>query len=229
MQETATTKVSRYRRQPDAGLSRMEILEGAARSFQERGFAGTSIDDVAARIRSTKGRIYHHYSSKAELFFDVYRAGMEMNVAAIEPCLSAPGPADQRLHAMLRAHVRSMIETQAFQRVVWEGVEMLRQNALPEPEHAQLGELAELRHAYAERFRLVMEAARAEGFLAFQHSSIALNTAFMAVNGPVFWYRPREGQSAEEIEKIVDECALYAMRALGWTKDREVYADAEGQ
>ncbi|MFM2279421.1 MAG: hypothetical protein RLZZ444_1652, partial [Pseudomonadota bacterium] len=61
MEDTATTKVSRYRRQPDAGLSRMEILEGAARSFQERGFAGTSIDDVAARIRSTKGRIYHHY------------------------------------------------------------------------------------------------------------------------------------------------------------------------
>ncbi len=44
------------------------ILETAAQCFMEQGFATTSIDDVARRMGSTKGRIYHYYSSKTDLF-----------------------------------------------------------------------------------------------------------------------------------------------------------------
>jgi AcrR family transcriptional regulator len=124
--EREAVRGSRYRRQPDPELSRMEILAGAVQCFMEHGFSGTSIDEIAHRISSTKGRIYHHYSSKVELFFDVYRAGMEMNFAAIAPYLDVDRPAVWRLWNMLRAHSRSMIETQAFQAVVWERSEERR-------------------------------------------------------------------------------------------------------
>lgn len=209
-------KGTRYRRQPDPDLSRMEIMKGAARCFQERGYAATSIDTVAARIGSTKGRIYHHYSSKADLFFDVYRTGMEMNFAAIDPFLTSGLASADKLNAMIKAHVLSMIRTQPFQRVVWEGVSMFRQNALPDAEHRQLGELAELRHSYAEKFAEIMDAAKAEGTLSFDHLRVALNTLFMAANGPVFWYSPRDGQTDKDIEDIAEECARYAMRALDY-------------
>lgn len=193
-------------------------MEGAALCFQERGFAATSIDWIAVRIGSTKGRIYHHFPSKADLFFEVYRAGMEMSLAGIQPHLAEKSSPASRLRKMLKAHVLSMIRTQPFQRVVWEGVEMLRQNALPEPHHQKLGELAALRQDYADHFRRVMEDAKAEGDLDYDHVSIAINTMLMAVNGPVFWFRPREGQTDSEIEAIADECAQYAMAALGARK-----------
>jgi AcrR family transcriptional regulator len=209
-------KPSKYRRQPDADLSRMEIMRGAAECFKERGFAATSIDEVALRIRSTKGRIYHHYASKAELFFDVYRTGMDMNRAAIEPFLASDLKAAEKLKCMLKAHVLSMIRTQAFQRVVWDGVEMLRTGAMPAPQREELGELVHLRDTYAAYFATVMEQARCEGELAFRTLSIALNAMFMAVNGPVFWFEQRPDQSEQEIEDIAEECVLYAMRALGY-------------
>lgn len=194
----------------------MEIMRGAALCFEERGFARTSLDEVAARIQSTKGRIYHHYRSKAELFFDVYRTGMAMNQQAIDPLLTAELPAIDRLIGMARAHIRSVIATKPFQNVVWEGVDMLRQGAMPGPEHAQLRELAELRDNYGLQFLGAMEAARAEGAIRFDTSKIALNQFFMCLNGPIIWFSARPGQTEAEIEQVADECAFYAMRLLGY-------------
>ncbi len=45
-----------------------EILEAAFEEFARTGFAGTRLDDVAARAGITKGTIYVYFSSKEELF-----------------------------------------------------------------------------------------------------------------------------------------------------------------
>ncbi|MGD9915173.1 MAG: TetR/AcrR family transcriptional regulator [Rhizobiaceae bacterium] len=48
--------------------SRADILRTAALCFMERGYYATSIDDVARKLGATKGRIYHHFPSKGDLF-----------------------------------------------------------------------------------------------------------------------------------------------------------------
>lgn len=48
--------------------TRRALLDAAADLFSERGFARTSLDDVAAVARVTKGAIYHHFGSKPGLF-----------------------------------------------------------------------------------------------------------------------------------------------------------------
>ncbi len=208
---------TKYRRQSDADLSRMEIMEGAALCFEARGYAATSLDEVAARISSTKGRIYHHYASKAELFLDVYRTGMMMNFQAVQPLLAVEMPAIHRLNAMLKAHVLCIIRTKAFQNVVSQGVDMLRHGTMPANEHAELAQLAELRDAYSEHFSTVLEAAMADGEISYRNIKIALNSVFMCINGPIVWFTPRNNQPEAEIEAVADECVLYATRLLGYT------------
>ncbi|MDP1092318.1 helix-turn-helix domain-containing protein, partial [Klebsiella pneumoniae] len=55
--------------------SRAAILDAAAACFMAKGYAASSIDDVARSRGSTKGLIYHHNPSKGDLFADVIRAG----------------------------------------------------------------------------------------------------------------------------------------------------------
>jgi AcrR family transcriptional regulator len=208
---------TKYRRQSDTDLSRMEIMEGAALCFEARGYSATSLDEVAARISSTKGRIYHHYASKAELFLDVYRAGMMMNFQAIEPILERDMPAIKRLKAVLKAHVMCVIRTKPFQNVVGQGVDMLRHGTMPANEHAELEQLAALRDAYSDHFRTVLEQAMADGDIAYANIKIALNSVFMCINGPIVWFTPRKDQDQREIEAVADECVLYAIRLLGYT------------
>lgn len=208
---------TKYRRQSDADLSRMEIMEGAALCFEARGYAATSLDEVAARIASTKGRIYHHYASKAELFLDVYRTGMMMNFKAVEPFSGNRMLAIDCLKAMLKAHVLCIIRTKPFQNVVSQGVDMLRHGTMPAKEHAELVQLAELRDAYSEHFSTVLDNARAEGEISYSNIKIALNSVFMCINGPIVWFTPRDNQPEAEIEAVADECVLYAVRLLGYT------------
>ncbi len=208
---------------PAQTQARQEMLNAAARCFMDHGYASTSIDDVARSLGSTKGRIYHHYRSKADLFFDVYRTGMSMNFDVVVPLSKEPLPALDRLCRMARAHCRAMIVTQPFQRCVWEGVEMLMRGSTTPPQRATLVELQAMRNRYADVFRTVMDEAKREGTADFDSSSIALQLMFMSLNSPLFWYSERDGQSPDTVDRIARQCTVFALRGLGLNK--EVLAD----
>jgi AcrR family transcriptional regulator len=48
------------------------IVNAATRIFGERGFAATTMDDIAAAARVAKGAVYHHFSTKEALFEAVF-------------------------------------------------------------------------------------------------------------------------------------------------------------
>ena len=52
--------------------TRAAILKAARRLFGERGFAATTIDDVAAAAHVAKGAVYHHFATKEALFEAVF-------------------------------------------------------------------------------------------------------------------------------------------------------------
>ena len=52
--------------------TRRALLAAARRRFGTLGFAGTSLDDVAAEAGVTKGALYHHFRNKEHLFVEVY-------------------------------------------------------------------------------------------------------------------------------------------------------------
>lgn len=50
---------------------RTAIVEQAAQLFAERGFLGASIADLAEACDSSKSLIYHYYTSKEDILYDV--------------------------------------------------------------------------------------------------------------------------------------------------------------
>jgi AcrR family transcriptional regulator len=60
------------RRDQFSEATRAALLEAATHRFATLGFAGTSLEDVAADIRATRGAVYHHFSSKKALFEAVF-------------------------------------------------------------------------------------------------------------------------------------------------------------
>ncbi|WP_198174202.1 TetR/AcrR family transcriptional regulator [Mesorhizobium xinjiangense] len=201
-----------------ADNSRMDILGAAARCFMERGYAATSIDDVARSLGATKGRIYHHFPSKADLFAAVFRAGMDMNYAAVRPYCDLPGPAVKRWRMMAMAHVLQMIDTKAFQRAVWIGVEMHLRGATTPQQRSVLNELIEYRSNYSNQFREVLLAGRDEGVFCFDDLSITNQLMFMTLNSPIFWYTPRVGETRADIEIIARQIVDYAEGGLRGTQ-----------
>ncbi|MBF5045225.1 TetR/AcrR family transcriptional regulator [Aggregicoccus sp. 17bor-14] len=54
------------------------ILETAARLICERGYEGTSMQDIAAACRMTKAGLYHHVQSKEQLLLAIMTYGMDV-------------------------------------------------------------------------------------------------------------------------------------------------------
>ena len=61
-------------RQRDAERTRNEILEVATREFADQGFAGARVDEIAARMRTTKRMIYYYFGGKEQLYIEVLEA-----------------------------------------------------------------------------------------------------------------------------------------------------------
>src|SRR5689334_3945213 len=76
------------RRRPGRLASSGPIREAAAKLFLEKGYQGTSMDDVAAAAGVSKQTIYTHFASKEELFSDLVLA----NAARVEDFAATIGP-----------------------------------------------------------------------------------------------------------------------------------------
>jgi AcrR family transcriptional regulator len=70
--------------------TRRALIDVARKLFGEQGYAATSLDEIVAGAKVTKGAFYHHYAGKQELFAAVYeQVKLEVSdrfaVAFIEP------------------------------------------------------------------------------------------------------------------------------------------------
>jgi AcrR family transcriptional regulator len=89
--------------------SRQEILRTAARLFQQRGYDATSMNDVAAALKLSKGGLYHHFQSKDEILFEIMNHAMEMTQErVIAPVRSIADPLE-RLRALIRLHIEVVL------------------------------------------------------------------------------------------------------------------------
>lgn len=184
--------------------ARREILAAAAECFMEQGFHATSIDVVARRMGATKGRVYHHYQSKVDLFFDVHRLGMSFIFAAVEQARQIRGDALEVLAAMMRAHAMAMFEHHAFESVVVQGVQLHRFGALTPRQRHDLDELIASRDRFEQLFRNQAMAAREAGLLEAIDISVAVKTLLGGLQWSLIWYRPEIDDSAATRQRLAD-------------------------
>jgi len=89
--------------------SRQEILRTAARLFQQRGYDATSMNDVAAALKLSKGGLYHHFQSKDEILFEIMNHAMEITQERVlSPVRGIADPAE-RLRALIRLHIEVVL------------------------------------------------------------------------------------------------------------------------
>ncbi len=89
--------------------SRQEILRTAARLFQQRGYDATSMNNVAAALKLSKGGLYHHFQSKDEILFEIMNHAMEITQdRVLNPVRSIAGP-EERLRALIRLHIEVVL------------------------------------------------------------------------------------------------------------------------
>ncbi|MET0402756.1 MAG: TetR/AcrR family transcriptional regulator [Cystobacter sp.] len=92
------------RKQEDSERYRT-ILETAARLICERGYEGTSMQEIAAACQMTKAGLYHHVQNKEQLLFDVMSYGMgAFEHEVLDKVRDLPDPVE-RLRECMRLNI----------------------------------------------------------------------------------------------------------------------------
>lgn len=77
------------RRQDYSSSTKRALIDNATNLFTDHGYAGTSLDEVVAAARVTKGAFYHHYPSKLALFEAVFDRVQGTTTAKVEKAIEA--------------------------------------------------------------------------------------------------------------------------------------------
>ncbi|MEE0435324.1 MAG: TetR/AcrR family transcriptional regulator [Peptococcaceae bacterium] len=80
------------------------ILDVATRLFTEKGYDATSLADIINETHLSKGAIYHHFSSKEEIFSEIFRRIGRENTAALAAIRDNPSLSGlEKLRAIFKA------------------------------------------------------------------------------------------------------------------------------
>lgn len=169
---------------------RAEILRRAADAFREKGFHGASMRDIAGAMDMTPGSLYYYFRSKDDLLHACQTLALDRLLAGAKAIVSGSGPAPGKLRALVRAHVRCLLEETGG------SAAHLEFRALPGPRRTAI---AARRDAYERLWRAVMAAGAAEGTLRAVDGKLATLALLGAANGTVVWWRPEGPRRPLEI------------------------------
>ncbi len=92
-------------RRPDDGERYRAILETAARLICERGYEGTSMQEIAAACRLTKAGLYHYIQNKEQLLFAIMSYGMDLFEGQVLAKVRDIADPVERLRACMRLNI----------------------------------------------------------------------------------------------------------------------------
>lgn len=84
-------EIVKSRREEAVDATRTALLDSALRLFTEKGFAGTSLDDVVADARVTKGALYHHFKGGKLALFEAVFTEVDLRLAEQIAAAVPPG------------------------------------------------------------------------------------------------------------------------------------------
>ena len=182
--------------------SRQEILRTAARLFQQRGYDATSMNDVAAALKLSKGGLYHHFQSKHEILFEIMDHAMDITQERVLKPVRGIADPEERLRSLIRLHIEVVLSPRDREITV-----MLHENhPLPPALRKRINaRKKEYIHFVEELMADVQRSRRAKGAVTPRAAAFAL---LGMINWIYQWYKPEGNLQAQNLIPQFTELVL---------------------
>ena len=187
----------------EPGAREEEIRAAAFRIFREKGYHGTSMQDIADAVGLLKGSLYHYIRSKEELLGRLFEGALESTLTELGEIAQRGDSPSARLQDMVRTYALAVVSN-----LDAVGVYMREWRELPAKE---LAVVRERRRAMRHLFEKVIEQGMRSGEFARGDAKLATLAILGMCNWMYEWYRPRGRKAADA---IADELARRAVASL---------------
>ncbi len=184
------------------------IYRTAVQMISEKGFAATSMNEIAEAVELTKPGLYYYVKGKQELLFAIMSFALDrLDAEVAEPARRIAEPED-RLRAIVRRHARLLTREPAAASTVAILMDEMRGLA-----PARRAEIERRKRAYFELLRDTLDELRAAGRLLPVDTTVAAFSLLGMVMWLVRWYDP-EGRlpSADLVRDLTEIAAASVLR-----------------
>lgn len=183
---------------------RERILEEAVKLFYERGFTGTTLDDIAAELGVTKPFIYTHFRSKTDLLAALCKPTIELSLEAVTRAAKSTGSPTARLHHAISGFTQVVLSRQANIAIYFREEKNLAPDALAEI------------NALRKKFDRVLSNLLAEGVAAGEFDIPDVNLGALAIGGMISWaYTWHRPEGRLPLSEMCQRMADLALQMVG--------------
>lgn len=200
----STSQAPRPAKRGRPGYDLETLLIVAVRLFNERGYDGTSMEDLSRKLGITKSAIYYHVPSKEELLRLAVDRALDGLFAVAEDVRARDGRAMAQLEELVRGSVNLLVRELPFVTL------LLRVRGNTKVERAALARRRDFDRLVTD----LVTKARDEGDLrADIDPATTSRLLFGMVNSLIEWYRPRErGNGDVDIAQTIVAVAFDGLR-----------------
>jgi TetR/AcrR family transcriptional regulator, cholesterol catabolism regulator len=190
--KTKETNSESIRRTPRRKDRFEQMVSVAAEVFQQKGYDGASLQDIADAVGILKGSFYHYIDTKEDLLFQVISKAHEGTASGNTAWREREDEPLAAIRLWVEGHIRSSLDHLVYAAVYFREIDALA------PERR--AEINKSRNAYERQLRTLVERAAENGELRDGiNPKLATVAVFGMINWVYYWYRPRGALSAEEI------------------------------
>ena len=182
---------------------KQKILMNAGRLFARKGYEKASLDEIAAKLKLTKGTLYHYIKSKEDMLFQIQYTGIKQARQGLEEVMSSDLGIIERIREAIKNHVRTTTREDV--------IGALRQAEMVLPLKLRKQIVSE-RDGYQALFLCLIQEAVKAGILEKKNWKTNAFAAFGAMNWITRWYSPRGKLSVEEIGNIMADFIIKGLR-----------------
>ncbi|WP_346910969.1 TetR/AcrR family transcriptional regulator [uncultured Roseibium sp.] len=172
------------------GINRKDLLETAARLFNDRGFHGTSIQDLATRLGVTKAALYHHVPNKQDLLYQLHMISLDAADKATAQAIEEGRTGIERLRLLVYHYLSAICASPTACLI------LLEDDALRE-DHAK--EVIDRRRKLEYGLRELIQSGVDDGSIIPCDTKAATFVVVGAMNWVTKWYQPGGSWNAYQI------------------------------
>ena len=191
------------RRRGRPGYDLDSLLEVSVRVFNQRGYDGTSMEHIAARLGITKSAIYHHVAGKSELLRLATDRALDALFAVTKEPATTEGPAIDRLEHLVRRSAEILVAELPYVTL------LLRVRGNTRVERRALARRREFDQLITD---LVTQAQEEGDIREDVAPSLVARLVFGMVNSITEWYRPKKGASTPDLPETLTRIAFDGLR-----------------
>jgi AcrR family transcriptional regulator len=180
---------------------RDRILKAAATCFNEKGYSGTSLKDVARHLGLTDAALYYYVRNKEELVYQCYLRAAELGRQAMERGIAEGETGFEQAMLYIRYHIEIMVGDDGPVAIMSE---------IPSLKRSHRNEILQVSRRHSAGFEAILKWGIKDGSIAHCDVRMTGNAVMGSINWIPKWYHGKAAMA----DQILAEFPVILTRGL---------------